>query len=89
MGELELTAEAVARQLRGFETAPILCVLSVLFAGPLIFGVVTLNSGYAEPCVVLSAVAAVVGWIIGAANFHRFCLFMGAHGVAFRISTCK
>ena len=74
VGELELTAEAVARQLRGFENAPILCVTSVLFATPLILIAVTLNTGYIGPCVILSAVAAVGGWIVGAAIFYRFCL---------------
>lgn len=74
VGELGLTAEAVSRQLRGFENAPMLCVVSMLCAAPAILMVIWLNRGLwfrggsAEACVVVSSVAAVVGWIVGTAK---------------------
>ena len=82
VGELGLTAEAVSRQLRGFENAPMLCVVSMLCAAPAILMVIWLKRGLwfrggggsAEACVVVSSVAAVVGWIVGTAKFYEFSL---------------
>ncbi len=90
VGELGLTAEAVSRQLRGFENAPMLCVVSMLCGAPAILMVIWLNRGLwfrggggsAEACIVVSSVAAVVGWIAALFKYHIYALMMIAVVVA-------